>query len=74
MTEAEERRFRRFPDAVDHTIRKLKNLACEARRYGDKDMLTRLDAMNEAWERAVTEAQADSIARGESIGFGDGKR
>lgn len=60
-------RVRYLPDAIERTTKKLGKLCAEARRLGLEELA------NDAWDRAIIEAQAGAKARRGSIGFGDGR-
>lgn len=57
-----------LPTALENARRKFVKLTREARRYG------MIEEANDAWNRAISEAQVEAFNQGGSIGFGDGVR
>lgn len=61
-------RVRILPEQLERARARYKALVWEAAELGMNDLLT------DAWDSAIVNAQADSRAKGGSIGFGDGVR
>jgi hypothetical protein len=61
-------RRRYLPGQIEATTKKLRMLIREAERYGMTELA------NDAWDQVIHEAQAEAIARGGSIGFGELRR
>lgn len=68
--------FQRYhlPRQLDNARAKLRRLENRARRFGMNELLTNPAHLDEAWDRAVWNAQDAVEAHGGSIGFGEAKR
>ena len=61
-------KYRNLPVQVDNAIARLRSVLNDCERYGRQELI------DQAWDRIISEAQADALEQGGSIGFGDGKR
>lgn len=56
-----------LPQQADNAIARLRKVVSDAHRFGMPEVVDYI------WDAVITEAQADALEKGGSIGFGDGR-
>lgn len=69
-----QRQITNLPHQVERLREKTKALEYKARRYGMTELLTNLEHVNRAWDKAILGAQEAVEDHGGDIGFGEAKR